>query len=39
VKHIVESHEGTLHVESRLGVGTRFVIRIPVPPQSLSTPS
>jgi two-component system phosphate regulon sensor histidine kinase PhoR len=29
VKHIVESHGGTLHVESRLGVGTRFVIRIP----------
>jgi len=29
VKHIVESHEGTLHAESRLGVGTRFVIRIP----------
>jgi two-component system phosphate regulon sensor histidine kinase PhoR len=28
-KHIVESHEGTLHVESRLGIGTRFVIRIP----------
>jgi two-component system phosphate regulon sensor histidine kinase PhoR len=33
VKHIVESHEGTLQVESRLGVGTRFVIRIPVPPE------
>jgi two-component system, OmpR family, phosphate regulon sensor histidine kinase PhoR len=29
VKHVVESHEGTLHAESRLGVGTRFVIRIP----------
>jgi two-component system phosphate regulon sensor histidine kinase PhoR len=29
VKHIVESHEGTLHAESRLGVGTRFVIRTP----------
>ena len=28
-KHIVESHDGTLHAESRLGVGTRFVIRIP----------
>jgi two-component system phosphate regulon sensor histidine kinase PhoR len=39
VKHIVESHEGTLHVESRLGVGTRFVIRIPVPPDSGSRPS
>jgi two-component system phosphate regulon sensor histidine kinase PhoR len=29
VKHIVESHEGTLQAESRLGVGTRFTIRIP----------
>src|SRR5512140_1156205 len=29
VKQIVESHEGTLQVESRLGVGTRFTIRIP----------
>ncbi len=28
-KHIVESHGGTIHAESRLGVGTRFVIRIP----------
>jgi len=33
-KHIVESHEGTLQVESRLGVGTRFVIRIPAAPES-----
>jgi len=30
VKHIVESHKGTLRAESRLGVGTRFIIRIPV---------
>jgi signal transduction histidine kinase len=29
VKHIVESHGGTLHAESRLGIGTRFTIRIP----------
>jgi two-component system phosphate regulon sensor histidine kinase PhoR len=28
-KHIVESHGGILRVESRLGVGTRFTIRIP----------
>jgi two-component system phosphate regulon sensor histidine kinase PhoR len=28
-KHIVESHEGTLQAESRLGVGTRFVLRFP----------
>jgi two-component system phosphate regulon sensor histidine kinase PhoR len=37
VKHIVESHEGTLRAESRLGVGTRFIIRIPGTPGSLST--
>jgi len=28
-KHIVESHGGTIQAESRLGVGTRFMIRIP----------
>ena len=28
-KHIVESQGGTIRVESRLGVGTRFTIRIP----------
>jgi two-component system phosphate regulon sensor histidine kinase PhoR len=28
-KHIVESHGGILRVESRIGVGTRFIIRIP----------
>jgi two-component system phosphate regulon sensor histidine kinase PhoR len=28
-KHIVESHGGTIRVESRLGLGTRFLIRIP----------
>jgi len=28
-KHIVELHGGILRVESRIGVGTRFVIRIP----------
>jgi two-component system phosphate regulon sensor histidine kinase PhoR len=28
-KHIVESHGGTLRVESRIGIGTRFTIRIP----------
>ncbi len=28
-RHIVESHGGTIRVESRLGVGTRFSIRIP----------
>ncbi len=28
-KHIVESHGGILRVESRIGVGTRFVLRLP----------
>ena len=28
-RHIVESHGGTIRVESRLGVRTRFTIRIP----------
>ena len=28
-KHIVESHGGTIRAESGLGVGTRFLIRIP----------
>jgi two-component system phosphate regulon sensor histidine kinase PhoR len=35
-KHIVESHQGSLQAESRLGVGTRFVIRIPGTPGSVS---
>ena len=29
-KHIVESHGGILRMESRLGVGTRFFLRLPV---------
>ena len=28
-KHIIESHGGTIRVESRMGTGTRFIIRIP----------
>lgn len=28
-RHIVESHGGTIRAESRLGAGTRFLIRIP----------
>ena len=28
-KHIVESHGGTIRMESRIGVGTRFLLRLP----------
>jgi len=28
-RHIVESHGGTIRAESRLGIGTRFTVRIP----------
>ena len=28
-KHITEAHKGKIEVESKLGVGTRFKIRIP----------
>jgi two-component system phosphate regulon sensor histidine kinase PhoR len=38
-KHIVESHGGILRVESRIGVGTRFLLRIPVVPGPGSNPS
>jgi two-component system phosphate regulon sensor histidine kinase PhoR len=34
-KHVVESHGGILRVESRIGVGTRFVIRLPAAPEPL----
>ncbi len=29
-RHIVESHGGSIHVRSRLGEGTRFIIRLPM---------
>jgi two-component system, OmpR family, phosphate regulon sensor histidine kinase PhoR len=28
-KHIIESHGGTIRVESTMGTGTRFIVRIP----------
>jgi two-component system phosphate regulon sensor histidine kinase PhoR len=30
VKHIAQSHGGTVSVESALGRGTRFIVRLPV---------
>jgi two-component system sensor histidine kinase SenX3 len=29
VRHVVQNHEGTVHVESRLGVGSTFTLRLP----------
>jgi signal transduction histidine kinase len=31
-KQIIESHHGDISVESRVGEGTRFVIRLPLAP-------
>lgn len=30
VKHLVELHKGTIRVESEIGMGTRFIIELPV---------
>jgi two-component system, OmpR family, sensor histidine kinase SenX3 len=30
VKHVAENHAGTVHVESGLGTGSTFVVRIPI---------
>lgn len=30
VKHIIDLHRGTIHVESKVGEGSRFIIRLPV---------
>ena len=31
VKHVAENHGGTVSVESELGVGTTFTVRLPAP--------
>jgi two-component system phosphate regulon sensor histidine kinase PhoR len=30
VKHLVDLHKGTIHVESEVGIGTKFIIDLPV---------
>jgi two-component system phosphate regulon sensor histidine kinase PhoR len=33
VKKIIDIHHGEIHVESRLGVGTTFIVQLPLEPQ------
>jgi two-component system, OmpR family, phosphate regulon sensor histidine kinase PhoR len=37
VKHVITLHNGTIHVDSTLGSGTRFVVTLPVDLQGLSS--
>ncbi len=37
VKWIVDAHEGQVHVESELGVGTSFEVRLPLTAEKEST--
>ncbi|MEE9368713.1 MAG: ATP-binding protein [Pontiella sp.] len=34
VKHIVQAHEGTIRVESKVGTGTTFIISLPTTPEA-----
>jgi signal transduction histidine kinase len=38
VRHVVENHGGRIAVESELGRGTRFEVRLPASPQPAATP-
>jgi signal transduction histidine kinase len=39
VKHIIETHKGKIKVESEIGSGTRFIIRLPLPRQTANRKS
>jgi signal transduction histidine kinase len=39
VKHVAESHGGTVSVDSELGVGSTFTIRLPIGPQGSGSES
>jgi signal transduction histidine kinase len=39
VRHVVENHGGRISVESELGVGTRFEVRLPAAQEPVAAPS
>ena len=38
VKHIIQAHDGTIRVESKLGAGSTFTITLPVETESTVSP-
>lgn len=38
VRHIVQRHQGSVRVESRLGKGSRFIITLPLHPEETPLP-
>ncbi len=38
VKHIVSRHQGRLHIESKLGVGSTFTVFLPAAPAEITRP-